>query len=57
MVQWGANDKRVSREETMEIFNNISSKNKKLVVCAKIPATNHYAKKKGKNGEKKFQNF
>ena len=32
LVQWGALDPRVTREETMSIFQNLSSINKKLVV-------------------------
>jgi uncharacterized protein len=32
LMQWGKNDKRVTEKETREVFNNISSSNKQLVV-------------------------
>jgi pimeloyl-ACP methyl ester carboxylesterase len=44
LQQWGALDKRVTKQETDAVFNGIASKNKKLVV---YPALGHQSLLKG----------
>lgn len=56
LVEWGEKDRFVSKEETETIFNNLSSKNKKLVI---YPDTDHesFLQKDPFTWEKEVQAF
>ena len=56
LIEWGEKDRFVSKEETETIFNNLSSKNKKLVV---YPDADHesFLRKDPFTWEKEVQAF